>query len=757
MNPQRFISSVRNQLYLNALLKGVLLGLSGYVLGRGLGLDVAWAVLVGATGFMLGLLLGNAHRPRRPAAVALIHQTVGDAEYSLPLLDKSALNIAEQLQLDRLTDRLINASVPTVWPANLWPYALVLVGSLSIAFALPYVQAGTDPRPSATTVLRATEHTPPEPPRPPRFESARVRVEPPGYSGLPVRQTTDLNVAALVGSQLGWTVQFSDSRNLRVRLTNSRAEELPFRAANGAFTYADRLLNSGLYSIRAYWRNPGNGRDSLVYQSTFYRLEAQPDLAPKIEPADKNLYRYHKLNDSKQLTVSARISDDFRVQQAFIVATLARGSGENVKFREVRMPLSPNNFSDARLNKTLDLKALDFAPGDELYYYWAALDNRQPEPNFTKSDTYFVVYRDTTKADESQLATMAVNIMPEYFRSQRQIIIDTEKLIAKRGKILKETFNSFSNEIGFDQKVLRLKYGQYLGEEFENSIGGHDPLATNDAHMLDGYMHKHDTEQDKAANESPRTFAYKMAEKMQKAEGNAEQKQTGHGGHGHGETAKSGEEQDPLAALMEQYVHAHDNAETNTFYEQSTRSLLKMALEQMWQSELHLRLYEPEKALPFERQALEYLKTAQQKARAYAKKTGLDPPPIKEAETRLTGERKNTTTRFAQSRSYTDAQLNRLLAEVLGLLDQPRLTTTQRLPVQQLGAALLTRPSGTGLPNWSVLGPLQTLASGQGLTLPQREQVKTNLYRLMGDWERPTSASFKGNRALERAFWGAIR
>ena len=90
---------------------------------------------------------------------------------------------------------------------------------------------------------------------------------------------------------------------------------------------------------------------------------------------------------------------------------------------------------------------------------------------------------------------MAMNIMPEYFRSQRQIIIDTEKLIAKRKKITDKEFKSASNEIGFDQKTLRLRYGQYLGEEFENSIGGGNPLPDNadkDGDILKGFRHAHD-------------------------------------------------------------------------------------------------------------------------------------------------------------------------------------------------------------------------------------------------------------------------
>ena len=176
---------------------------------------------------------------------------------------------------------------------------------------------------------------------------------------------------------------------------SSRGQELAFRQTGDGYTYQDQLINSGLYAIKAYWHTDSK-KDSVIYQSDFYRLEARPDLAPKIEPDSKELYSFHTIKDPKTLTIGARISDDFAVSQTFLVATVARGSGENVKFREVRLPLGQANFKDAKLTKTLDLNELQFAPGDELYYYWAAFDNRQPEPNFTKSDTYFLVYKDTT-------------------------------------------------------------------------------------------------------------------------------------------------------------------------------------------------------------------------------------------------------------------------------------------------------------------------------------------------------------------------
>ena len=106
----------------------------------------------------------------------------------------------------------------------------------------------------------------------------------------------------------------------------------------------------------------------------------------------------------------------------------------------------------------------------------------------------------------------------------------------------RQEFNSTSNEIGFDQKVLRLRYGQFMGEEFETNIGGGNPTNDHggDGALLEGFMHKHDTEEEHAAVvEVP------------------------HHDHDHGTSSPAGQ-QDPLAALMEQYVHSHDDGEMNT-------------------------------------------------------------------------------------------------------------------------------------------------------------------------------------------------
>jgi hypothetical protein len=730
---QKLIGLVTWQLYAAGLINCALVSVSIYLLVSTI-TDGMPAGLAAAGAFAVGLWQNRLFERKKSVAIGLIHRYAGDTEYSLHLLEKEDLNVAEQMQLDRISDNQPAFPYSRIYRGML-TYLSLLLGAVLFYFIYPKIKSSDSQQPGILN--RSESNLPDKIESAPALVSAELSVKPPAYTGLPFRNSKDLNVSAISGSRLEWKIRFDHAENLSVRLANARGEEVSFTKNEDIFRYSDQITGSGLYTIKGYWK------DSLVYQSDFYKLEALPDLAPKIEPASKELYKYHLINDSKTVRVSAKISDDFQVKQAFIVATVARGAGENVKFREMRFPLSPNQFKQANVEKTINLNELNFAPGDELYYYWAAVDNRQPEANFTKSDTYFIVYKDTAQIEEAELATMAVNIMPEYFRSQRQIIIDTEKLIARRKKLNKQQFNSASNEIGYDQKLLRLRYGQYLGEEFETSIGGGgNPVEEAGGDIVDAFTHHSDGTGEGAEQRG--------------AEVHAEEHD-----HNHGKSEAPTESKDPLAVLMEQYTHSHDDAETNTFYEQSTRSLLKMALEQMWQSELHLRMYEPEKAIPFENKALEYLKSAQQKARTYVKKSGYDPPPIKESEKRMTGELKEMPADFVTEKIYDQKLTSQLAAELLGFVDRTAYSRPQQVKLQLAGSELSERlmasgPFNGGLQNWPLITALQKLASGKLLSTAEKEILKSGLYRY-SNREIQGRQGYSSDKKLEEAFWKRLR
>jgi hypothetical protein len=699
------VNKIASQWVLNLWMKAFLVSLTLSLLIYWV-FNINWAAGIS---FPLALWLFKATRPRKMDALAFLHAQIPSSEYSLDLLEKDDLNIAEQLQLQRLEEQVAGIKWPSITFRGLWPYLAGLVVAVGISriewpkseLALEKVLMGEKPRTSENV---------------PELRQFSLKVTPPSYSKLGTKTSSDGNVSALVGSTLDWELTMSASEEVKVVLQNSRGEELSFSKGRDSYTYRDRLINSGIYSVKAVWK------DSIVWQSDYFKLEAIEDQAPKIDPDLKELYSFHSLGDPHEVKLSALVSDDFLVTQVYLVATLARGSGENVKFREVRFPVSNSAFRSSKLQKSIDLKSLNFAPGDELYYYWAALDNRQPQPNFTKSDTYFLVYKDTSARNEANLATMAVNILPEYFRSQRQIIIDTEKLIKKRNKIPKQQFNEQSNEIGFDQKALRIRYGQYLGEEYETSIGGHQAESDD---PLEGFMHKHDSEEE------------------------------GHHDHHHEETKSSGgseEGKDPLGELLEAYMHSHDDGEINTFYEESTRSLLKTALENMWQSELHLRLYEPEKALPYENKALELLKEVQHKARTFIAKTSYDPPPIKVGELRMKGDLKKFNTKYKRELQLTQVQIQDLAGKVGANLDKDW-SDVQKKDAMVLVSVLSPLAVQAGMDKWKVISLLQKKLNNNMLTSEEIKTVKQGVFILSQVQQSGSRPGVKGDEKLEAAFW----
>ncbi|MBS9523865.1 hypothetical protein KI659_07540 [Litoribacter alkaliphilus] len=721
---RKSIEKVQWQLRANALLKAFLmasvLGLLSFAF-----LDSEWVAVSLAGLVFMGLsYVFGAFAAQRESALAILHRNIDQMEYSLDLLSKNQLTIAEQLQLERLNQKVGNTTIPSVWKQNLIPFLGLLVFAVGIYFLssyLPQHQITEENQPLISSSSPADRNERPAL----QLEKTSIHITPPPYTGLKPTKQREMDLSVMAGSQVEWNLDFNWTDDLQVDLVNQAGERLSFSSKDGSFSLREKALSSGIYSIQVF-----QGEEEHL-RTPFHKIEVIQDKAPVIEPKQKEVYTYHSIRDEQRTTLSAKVSDDFLVTEVYLVATLARGSGENVKFRETRIPFEKTHFKSAQMERTLDFKALNFRPGDELYYYWAARDNRQPEANTARSETFFIKYRDTTAMSEAELTTMAVQVLPEYFRSQRQIIIDTEKLIAERGKKAEKAFNSTSNEIGYDQKLLRMRYGQYLGEEFESSAGGGDPMADGDGDLLEGFMHKHDQE---GEHEPDHGHSHDH----------------GHG-HEHEETNSQSKDDGGLGNLLENFIHAHEDDEMNTFYEESTRGILKAALENMWQSELHLRMFEPEKALPYQNKALELLKSVQQKSRVYVRRTGFDPPPIKEAEKRLSGDLDKIHVQDLKTLEFDTEKTAQLAAKILGFLERETLAEADRQVVREFGNYWTVRMQTSGMDDWNQLISLQKLSSGEALSFDEKAKLQQKLTTFLKNQPRPKQS--RGNKQLERNLW----
>ncbi|TDQ18836.1 hypothetical protein DFQ04_0644 [Algoriphagus boseongensis] len=710
----KYIASIESQLSLNAWLKAILLALSIRLILFLVGVNDSIQLILGAANVSVFAYLFGGFRRHRQEALALIHQRAGNLEFSLELLEKKKFSLADQLQLERIASQI----PPRIWifHKGLWIYVI----GLAVVYALTWLVPSFTGKPNLLESTSSQEsELVSETVTSDAFvlSQASLEIISPAYTRIPKRTQESLEVQAIRGSMLTWNLQFSSEKDLEVFLVNSAGEKLSFSSDKNRYSLREELLGSGLYSIQAL----ENG--NLVFESELYTLESIEDQSPEIVPEEKENYRFFFLGNNPKFNLKADIKDDFLVTQVEIIATLARGRGENVKFREVRFPVEKAAFSSKNSSFILDVSALDFQPGDELYYYWQAKDNKAPEPNFSRTDTYFLKYYDEKDDQGMAMEGMAIQVLPEYFRSQRQIIIDTEKLIAEKGKKADKDFNFTSNEIGYDQKLLRLRYGQYLGEEFESDAGGAIE-ESEDGDLLTGFMHLHDQEGEHEADFRPvETHQEHGAEK---------------------------EQEEGIESLLSEFMHAHDDGELNTYYEQSTRGALKSALDQMWQAELYLRLFEPEKSLPYQYKALEMLKTVQQKSRVYIKKTGYDPPPIKEEEKRLSGKLTDLEKQIQKDQTELEKEIEPLASEVLGLLVKTQLSVADKGKISELGSLWALRMQNSGLQDWSLLRYLRELELGQ-LDENGKNYLREKLYPLAKSY-KSTNSSYLGVEALKSSF-----
>jgi len=604
---------------LQALLQATRRRVFGIVVGLALPLwlvsgFVAWrkasvlAAAMTAVGLVTTLALAGVLARRRDAR-GLLRQL--DARCP-ELEDSAALLIADPtpqeglavLQLRRLQARVVSLNLPELRPA--WPrgalFAAWLAGAaamLAIEYAPQFMQARAPAAVAASAPAGDTAAG---------VAETRLSIEPPAYTGLSRRTESSMDVQAPVGSQLSWSLRLSAPAQA-VALVRHDGQRVELRSSGGRWQAEQTLQESMLYRLEV--------DGSAIDKGRLFRIDALADRPPEVQvlAPEKTLTVLTAEQPEWQLRFDAR--DDYGLSNATLNLTLAQGSGENIEVHEQTLELEGRGDAKHReYTATLKLKDLKFEQGNDLIARLVVSDNRQPEANRARSASFILRWPAETSTESEGMDGFTQKTLPAYFRSQRQIIIDSEALIAERGSLAAEAFAERSDSIGVDQKILRLRYGQFLGEEFE-------PGAGAEAHDADEAAHT-DEAQDQG-----------------KAEGEAATQQSAlEKAHGHDEgssepaNAGFGRSED----VLHEFGHAHDIAEAATLLDPKTREILRAALNEMWQAEAELRVGAPDRALPYEYKALDYIKQVQQATRIYLSRTGLDLPQIDETR-RLTGKR----------------------------------------------------------------------------------------------------------------------
>lgn len=632
-------------------------------------LSILLPVFICIAFFCAAFFISRPHRLKEGQLISFINHNYPVMQQSadLLLMDPSSLTSLQRIQQEKIQEQFKLLYKSVRFPNRLRSAGLFLTVSMVLTVAVYFFIQ----RPGADMVSRgslSSKSGSSAVELPASIREITVKVTPPAYTRLPDKQGKDRNLIVVAGSVVTWSIVFSDSIR-RAQLIFSGGDSVSLTGAVSQ-TFKRSFSKSTFYQIS--WQTASG----LQKSSEHYKVEVIGDQPPKILVPDQPPFVELDPDDQLSFDLKSDISDDYGLADAYIIATVSKGTGESVKFREEKLRFTlPDEIRGRKIHAVakIDLLAMTLAPGDELYFYVEGVDIKTPSPNLTRTETFFVALRDTASENFAVDPGMGADLMPEYFRSQRQIIIDSEKLLRDKRGINAQTFSRRSNELGYDQKMLRLKYGEFLGEEFETTIGPaaepHSEENGDDAESedpLSQYTHRHDT--DNEHNLVP--------EKS---------------GPAHDRQSDSEENEDPIEA----YRHVHDDPEEATFFTESIRAKLKAALTVMWDAELHLRLSAPQKSLPYQYKALKLLKEISEASRIYVHKTGFDPPPLKE-DKRLTGD----LSEIRNSRHQTTMSADESYPEIrfaLSLVEQelqqtvPSLTTADKDAIFRAGTELAAR------------------------------------------------------------------
>lgn len=525
----------------------------------------------------------------------------------LLLCDSATLSLLQRLQQTRvaanltaLLDEQATAVVPAYpYSKGLWATLLLTIGAMLIWLGTQ-ILFNTTLSPDTGIV---NSGLPTNKPSLPRLLFTQVNITPPDYalSKYPAHQQDTLNLRVFIGSQVTWRLRFADpGQNYFIRFANSKEQAMSKQQTHD-FQLTAQINRSSIYQIT----------DEAGTVLGLYSIEVIPDDKPKIRfISPLSTITELATNANPIVQSQVQISDDLGVEKIQIEASIAKGTGEGVKFRDQLFEFDGHQLiaGQSHYFKRWQLVDLGMEPGDELYFSVKVWDNHPPQGQLSRSTTKIIRWLEDSPQSELSDGTL-VNFVPDYFKSQRQIIIETKQLIAEKAQLSNAQFKRTSQLLGQAQSDLKHKYGQFLGDEVDNGAGGHTPqdgVGLPQLHINDGEHGNAKQPLDVVTQQSA--------------------------GHQHPEPSSNdlASDKSGLNAIIIQYGHAHGDTDIGNTGKQNPKALMKRAIANMWQAEAQLLQNAPDLALPFENQALDWLNRAKNAERIYVKRLGFEPPPVSE-------------------------------------------------------------------------------------------------------------------------------
>ncbi len=348
-------------------------------------LSLMLAVICGLIFFLLRGLQLRIFRITNDGVASYLNRNYPVLEESVDLILKedAELTSIQQLQKTRSVQHL-----ETLYPSIKLPDQIgrtLLIFSISIlayVFVSSVAKRASQPQsgPPAPASMVVND-------RLASLKGLNIRITPPVYTKTKPRTSNNLNLRVQEGSLIQWDLSF-EGKALDPKFIFSGNDSVLLNTdGTNRFNLQRTVDVSSFYNIT--WRHTDGSKKS----SDFYQLEVIKDQPPVINMNNLNQFTEFSLHEKTTVQLRPTLTDDYSVQDAYLIATVSKGSGESIKFRELKMSFDKPSFIEGPSVKpslALDILKLGLEPGDELYFYVEALDNKSPRPNRTRTETFLL-------------------------------------------------------------------------------------------------------------------------------------------------------------------------------------------------------------------------------------------------------------------------------------------------------------------------------------------------------------------------------
>ena len=203
------------------------------------------------------------------------------------------------------------------------------------------------------------------------------------------------------------------------------------------------------------------------------------------------------LDTTAAIRVSGTIHDDIGLRDARIEYIISSGGGEQFTFKSGVLNERKGELGrDVTMATTLDLGTLHLKPGDMMHVRLSAHDgNTLTGPSLGTSETRTIRIPRTDERDSVAVDPLPPSPVDKSVLSQRQLLLLTERLVARMPSIDRATMLAESGRIGNDQARLRKQVSDIVFARL-----GDNPSGEHAHYAGDGHEH---TAADLAAQSTP--------------------------------------------------------------------------------------------------------------------------------------------------------------------------------------------------------------------------------------------------------------